>query len=264
MSRNFELDHWEGRPVAEWRALWGLPQLHIHGLTGSTNDDVRQLAEAGAPALTVVIANQQTAGRGQHGRSWQGQPGKSLHLSALLRPDNLQHLPAAPVRLGLYVARALAEIGVGQVSLKWPNDLIVHRRKLGGILCEGVSGRDTFIVAGIGINVLHMPDDFPPELRDTATSIAQQGNPSGVSDIAGAVVIALQNTAPLVGSALNPDELAMLAPLDVLRDRKLVIDGQVSGTGKGIAADGALLVDVEGSLRAIRSGTVRLHEEPAR
>ena len=260
MSFPLELDHWEGRSVQEWRTLWGLPRLHLLGLTGSTNDDVRALAHQGAPQLTTIIANQQTAGRGQHGRSWTGQPGKSLHLSALLRPADLHHLSAAPVRIGLYLAQALEELGLLNVQLKWPNDLLVKGRKLGGILCESVTGRQNFVVAGIGINVLQQPDDFDQGVRERAVSVAMSGNPSGIADLAGAVVAALQNVAPLMGDPLTPDELAALAGRDALRGRALSIDDAIAGVGLGIAADGALLLSHQGTLKAIRSGTVRIHE----
>jgi BirA family transcriptional regulator, biotin operon repressor / biotin---[acetyl-CoA-carboxylase] ligase len=80
------LTQWEGKTVKEWQRLWRVPVLHILAFTGSTNDDVRLLAEAGSPELTVVIAEEQTAGRGRRGRQWHGAAEKSLHLSALLRP----------------------------------------------------------------------------------------------------------------------------------------------------------------------------------
>ena len=84
------MEQWEGKPVSEWRRLWGVPDLRILAVTGSTNDDLRALAEAGSPELTVVIAEEQTAGRGRRGRPWHGAREKSLHLSVLLRPRERQ------------------------------------------------------------------------------------------------------------------------------------------------------------------------------
>lgn len=241
-----ELESWYGQSVHEWRAQWGLPALHVRGLTGSTNDDVKVLAEQGAPELSVVIANQQTAGRGQHGRKWTGIPGKSLHLSALFRPAALEFLAAAPVRIGLHVAQRFTNVG-----LKWPNDLVLNGRKLGGVLCEGVAGRRTYLVAGIGINVGHDETDLPAELH--ATSLALNGLLMSVADAAGCVVEALRECAPLMGQPLTDEELELVQQLDVLRGRPVEIDGRASGVAELIGHDGALQV----SGRWIRTGTVR-------
>lgn len=241
-----ELDSWYGQSVQEWRARWGLPELRILGVTGSTNDDVRLLAEQGAPELTVVIANQQTAGRGQHGRSWTGMPGKSLHLSALLRPATLECLPAAPVRIGLHIAQRFQGVGV-----KWPNDLVLEGRKLGGILCEGVAGGRSYMVVGVGINVRHQPDDFPPELA--ATSLALHGQIMTVGDAAGHVIDALRECVPLIGQPLTHHELAVLEKVDALRGKEVQVDGEAAGVAESIGSDGALKV----SGKWIRTGTVR-------
>jgi BirA family biotin operon repressor/biotin-[acetyl-CoA-carboxylase] ligase len=143
--------------------------------TGSTNDDARRLAEGGAPAWTVVAAGHQTAGRGRLGRSWADTPGKALTFSVILRP-RLEPDRAPLVSLAAATAMvAAAEIpGLGS---KWPNDLVVGDRKVGGILAEAaVEGANLrHLVLGMGVNLAMAPEDFPPEVEGTATSLAAVG-----------------------------------------------------------------------------------------
>lgn len=142
--------------------------------TASTNDDIRELAEAGAPEGWVVTAEAQRAGRGRRGRSWFGQRGDSLMVSLLLRP------PISPSRCGLLplltavaAREALAEQGVEGVGIKWPNDLILDGRKLAGILCEISSDFDavSHAVIGLGMNVNTAAADFPGAVRGVACSL---------------------------------------------------------------------------------------------
>lgn len=142
--------------------------------TVSTNDDIRDLAEAGAPEGWVVTAEAQRAGRGRRGRSWFGKRGDSLMVSLLLRP------PISPSRCGLLplltavaAREALTEQGVEGVGIKWPNDLILDGRKLAGILCEISSDFDTVshAVIGLGMNVNTAAADFPEAVRGVACSL---------------------------------------------------------------------------------------------
>ncbi|MBA2744555.1 MAG: biotin--[acetyl-CoA-carboxylase] ligase [Chthoniobacterales bacterium] len=142
--------------------------------TTSTNDVVAQVAPKSAEGL-VVIAEQQTAGRGQYGRRWESVPGKGLWLSILLRPrlsvsdssrltDFLAHAIAATVR---------QQFGL-KPSIKPPNDVYIGHRKIAGVLVEmRVELPGSYCaIAGIGINVNHALADFPEELRDNAGSLA--------------------------------------------------------------------------------------------
>jgi BirA family biotin operon repressor/biotin-[acetyl-CoA-carboxylase] ligase len=145
--------------------------------TGSTNDDARRLAESGAPAWTVVAAGHQTAGRGRLGRSWADTPGKALTFSVILRP-RLEPDRAPLVTLAAAAAMVAAAETPGLGS-KWPNDLVVGERKVGGILAEAaVEGAALrHLVLGIGVNLSMTAEDFPPEVRTTATSLASLGGP---------------------------------------------------------------------------------------
>jgi BirA family biotin operon repressor/biotin-[acetyl-CoA-carboxylase] ligase len=149
---------------------FGAPHRHFR-VTDSTNARARELAEAGAPGGTVVTAAEQTAGRGRQGRSWVAPAGKALLYSAILRPLNERHL-MLPLAVPLAVCEAAEELETGiECRIKWPNDVWVDGRKLAGVLIEA-KPQDGWAVIGVGLNLALEPPDFPPELRETATSLA--------------------------------------------------------------------------------------------
>lgn len=143
-------------------------------VTSSTNDEIRTLAETGVAEGAMVTAEVQMAGRGRRGRTWFGQRGDSLMVSLLLRP------PIPPSRCGLLplltavaMREALTSLGVVGVGIKWPNDLILEGRKLGGILCEISSDFESVshAVIGLGLNVNTRERTFPEEVRPLACSL---------------------------------------------------------------------------------------------
>ena len=261
MSQHTALETWEGRPVDDWRQSWQLPQLQVLAVTGSTNDDGRVLAESGAPSGTTVIAEQQTQGRGRGGRSWVGTPGQSLHISTVLRPPETRFscLSAVPVRVGLIAIHALNEHAGVRARLKWPNDIQLSDRKLGGILCESVLGDNPFLVIGVGVNIGQRISDFPAELQTTATSVyAHTGRTIERSRLAGGITRGLLQQALRIAEPFDETELAELNALDALRSHEVEIDGQRAGRAMGINAAGALLVQYDNQIREIHGGTVRL------
>lgn len=142
--------------------------------TTSTNDVIAQMAADEAEGL-VVIAEKQKTGRGQYGRRWESAPGKGLWLSVLLRPKIAL---ADSARLTEFLAAAIAAtiketVGV-EAIIKPPNDVYLGSRKVAGVLVEMrvETGGGYCAIAGLGLNVNHAPDDFPPELRETAGSLA--------------------------------------------------------------------------------------------
>jgi BirA family biotin operon repressor/biotin-[acetyl-CoA-carboxylase] ligase len=147
-------------------------------VTGSTNTELLALAEQGAPTWTVLAAGHQVEGRGRLGRRWESKPGASLLLSVLLRPD-LPPTDSSLVTLAAGVCMAMScSVACGvDVRCKWPNDLLAAERKLGGVLTEAKveRGRLAHVVVGVGVNLEQGVDDFPPELRDSATSVATEG-----------------------------------------------------------------------------------------
>ena len=141
----------------------------------STNDLAWEAFERGTPEGFVVFAERQTAGRGQYGRRWESAPYRGLWLSILLRPAlTLQESPQLTSLLAEVVAETITEQTGCATTIKPPNDIYIAGRKVAGILVEGrtENGGGYVAVAGIGINVNQTVDEFPEELRATATSLA--------------------------------------------------------------------------------------------
>jgi len=141
----------------------------------STNDLAFDLAAQGGPEGTVVVARNQTGGRGRHGRRWFSAPGGSLTFSVLLQPSRDRgEWHDLPWVVAGAVAEALVGLGIAEVALKSPNDVLAGGRKIAGVLLENrIPGSGPFVVAGIGLNVNIGNGEFPRELREVATSVRQ-------------------------------------------------------------------------------------------
>src|SRR3954447_7540896 len=134
--------------------------------TASTNDHARAFAAAGAPHGAMATTTWQTAGRGRQGRTWTAPPGRALAMSLLLRG-------ALDPLLSLRAGLAVADVAGPGARVKWPNDVLIDGRKVAGVLVEG-RPQEAWAVLGIGLNVAIRPDDFPPELRDTAGTLGRE------------------------------------------------------------------------------------------
>lgn len=240
------------------------PRARVVARTGSTNDDARVWAQAGAPHGSVVVADTQDRGRGRHGRAWSSPPGDSVAMSIVLRP----HVPPTalpPIALvaGLAARRAIAPRLPGNARVKWPNDVVVVEekgalRKLAGVLVEGAiaGARVAHVVVGIGINVRRTA--FPPELENVASSLLL----SGATDLDRSALVldvlaALDEE--LAAWTLAPQAIgARLAPHDAIAGRPVLLEGDVLGVADGIAPDGRLRVLVGSELRLAQAGEVRL------
>lgn len=259
---------WEGAQVDDWRARWRVPHVAIYACIGSTNDAARALAESDAAAGTVVIADEQTAGRGRMGRTWTAPAARGLLMSVVLRPGPAprgESQPGtAPIRVALAVARALDRTEGISAGIKWPNDIVVPGAgKLAGILCEASLARqaDGFVIAGIGINTAQSAADFADGVAGAATSVLLlRGRAADRPAVAGAVLAELQ---PFDVRSLRPLDRAELAEYearDVLRGNAVRIDGSAAGTAAGIASDGALLLSTADGTVPVHFGTVRIRE----
>jgi BirA family biotin operon repressor/biotin-[acetyl-CoA-carboxylase] ligase len=174
--------------------------IHRFENVPSTNDTARDLVRDGAAHGTVVVADEQTRGRGTKGRSWHSPRGRGLYASFILRwegaADPGTAFPLLPLAAGLAAAEAVLDSSGVEARLKWPNDLVHDRKKLGGILTEVVFRRGTpgYAIVGIGINVNHEAADFPDELRTVATSIRLiTGRPADREDLLGRLCRALDS-----------------------------------------------------------------------
>jgi BirA family biotin operon repressor/biotin-[acetyl-CoA-carboxylase] ligase len=226
----------------------GLPRVH-HRTTDSTNARARDLAAAGAPHGTLVTAGEQTAGRGRQGRTWVAAPGDALLMSLVVRDLT----PILPLAAAVAIAEAAEALAPGaRAAIKWPNDVWLERRKLSGILVEG-RPQEGWAVLGIGLNV--HTREFPPELRETATSLALAGSSAGLGDALAELLAQLDRRL----TAEPADVLAAWRERDALLGDEISWDGG-SGTAAGVDESGALLVDPSGGGErvALHAGEVHL------
>ena len=190
------------------RALLGAacPGLHCFGEIDSTNTRLKRMALEGAEHGSVVMARSQNAGRGRMGRTFLSPEGKGLYLSLLLRPN----LPAEKLMrctgmAAVAACRALERACGVRPAIKWTNDLVLNGRKLCGILAETViSGTETALVIGVGINLTNTEEDFGAELRRVATSLALEGHAVDTACLAAALIRELKVLADALGGDVTP------------------------------------------------------------
>jgi BirA family transcriptional regulator, biotin operon repressor / biotin---[acetyl-CoA-carboxylase] ligase len=174
----------------------GLPPVLFISEVGSTNDEALALAGAGAADFTAVLAEEQRAGRGRRGRSWESPPGAGMYLSIIVRDEGLgADVPLVTLAAGVAVAEAVRDVSGLPVELKWPNDVVIGRpwRKLAGILCEAsaIGTSDGVMVVGVGVNLQRAA--YPPEVAGRATSLdAECDRPVALIDLVVACVVRLR------------------------------------------------------------------------
>lgn len=228
----------------------------------STNLVAKQLARQGAPHGTLVLADEQTHGRGRRGRGWVSRPGLGVWMSLIVRPElPTERAPELVMVAAVAMARAIRSLAPLDVWIKWPNDLVACGKKLCGMLLEMSAAPDgalDFAVIGIGVNVLGR--DFPEELPEA-------GSIESVSDLAlhrASVVSAFLDQFDLVYSLwieggmkkLLPAYKALSSTLGA-RVRAVLPGEELLGLAEGIAPDGALLLRLDdGTLRALYAGDV--------
>lgn len=236
-----------------------------HACLPSTMDAAAALVEGGAPHGVVVAADEQTAGRGRRGSSWASPPGAGLYLSFIARPvftaaatgeRAASTLPLITLAAGVGVRDGVAAATGLAADLKWPNDLLVGRRKLSGILAEGLSigTRDQAVIIGVGLNVRTAA--YPPDVDARATSIeAELGRTVDRGLVFAAIVEGLW--ARLAALAQTPGDIlqAWRAASPSARGTRVEWDGR-HGTTAGIDDDGALLVTTTTGVERIIAGNL--------
>ena len=237
--------------------------IEIRPVVGSTNDIVLERAAAGAGPGLVVVGELQTAGRGRRGRAFDSRPGLGIWASILL-PDPADVSRASRLSLiaALAVVEAIRDLTGASPTVKWPNDVRLGGRKTCGTLVEARTAQGRmFTVAGIGVNVHHRADDFPPELRDVATSVElATGRRVGRGDMLAAVLTALADLVER-DRAGALDLPARFAEVDECRGRIVEIRGTgagLRGRAAGIREDGALVLEDQGGSSVVRAGEVSL------
>lgn len=232
----------------------------------STNDRLKALARQGAPEGTAILADRQTGGRGRLGRSFHSPGGQGIYLSLLLRPQcppqALMHLTCA---VAVSMCRALeAATGICP-GIKWTNDLVSGKRKLGGILTElGLSpqGQVDYAILGIGINCCQAPEDFPAEIRDMAGSLAMVcGHSVDRHQVAAAMLEALHGLSRTLLTEKEEILRTYRQNCVTLGQDISVLRGDTVRHGHALDVDdsGALVVQyTDGTQEAVNSGEVSI------
>jgi BirA family biotin operon repressor/biotin-[acetyl-CoA-carboxylase] ligase len=250
------MSHRLGEALREGGRSWPAPVEH-HSHLSSTSDRLKELARGGAPEWTVVLADEQAAGRGRQGRAW-ASPRGGLYLSVLLRPT-LAQAALVPLAAGVAVAEALGELGT-RAELKWPNDVLVDGRKVAGILAEASSSGSAidWVVLGIGVNL--DTEALPADVRRDAAAVAPNTAASPTT-LAAAVLRRLT----VWYDALEKRQASVVA---AWRERSVPWWGQpvevgagdriLKGLARGVDERGALLLELEdGAVATVLAGDAR-------
>ena len=240
---------------------WAGKTVHFARETDSTNLWIKRLAKEGASEGTLALAEFQSAGRGRLGRSWEVPEGTSVMMSILLRPKfEPQYAPTLTLVMGMAVAKAVKSLGF-DVSIKWPNDVVVSHKKICGILTEmGVrDGKIDYAVIGVGINV--NIKKFPEEMADKATSLyLESGKEFDRSQIPGLVMEAFEEyyekfAATCDLSGLKEEYESILANYN--QPVRVLAKEPYEGVARGITDGGELLVEkTDGTIVAVSAGEV--------
>lgn len=245
----------------------------------STNTEAAKQAKRGADEGLCVIARQQTAGRGRHGRTWVSEKDSGLYFSIVLRPKiEMRFLPLITLMSGVAVYDTLKELGL-MPDIKWVNDILVSDRKISGILAETIeTSTGLAVIVGIGVNLTSA--NFPDEIADTATSVEEELQRRRLSEPGTIVTLGVERddlAAALTKyfsywySILNREngfleiinEWRRRSTYFTGKDVRVTLDGSsFDGTTDGLEENGALRVKVsDGSVKIVQAGDVeRLRE----
>ncbi len=253
----------EVQPLATTKTLGRSKYIHYDTI-GSTNAEAHRLAESGCPEGTLVVAEQQTAGKGRKGREWVSPAGTGIYATLVLRPPlPMEDTPLLTLLTAVAIAEAITEVTPLQPTIKWPNDILIHDRKVAGILTEVSSDVDhvEFALIGLGLNVNTQKKDLPERPIFPATSLAIEAN-------------ALQNRPALLAKWLDNFESEYSRLVSGDREHLLErwkaqarttgrratinrVHGSISGTITDIDTDGALLLQTpDGIQHRILSGDI--------
>ena len=238
-------------------------KLHFSPVTDSTNSDAMDAARRGAPHGSVYFADAQLSGRGRGDHEWESAAGDGLYVSVLLRPQiSAVRLPLLPLAVGLAAAEAIRTATGLAADLRWPNDLLIGHRKVGGILVEAKSSRSSvdFAVVGVGINVHQSA--FAPDLATPATSLDLEATRRvSRQDLLVSLLKSLEREAlgladPAAGIAI-PTRVEQASTW--IRGRRVEVHGPQACTGvtAGLDEHGFLLVRTDSGVVTVQTGGIR-------
>ena len=236
---------WLGLDDTSLAARLGLPCVAGRASVDSTMDVAHRLAVQGAEAGTLVVAEEQTAGRGRAGRRWTSRPGDGLLLTLIERPRSADGLDVLSLRVGLHIAPVLERWTNSPVRLKWPNDLYVGGRKIAGVLIEARwrGATPDWVAIGLGINLV-TPDDLPD-----ATGLHGASAEAVLAEIIPAVRTAARARGPLTA-----DELHEFARRDLAVGLRVSLPAE--GLVRGISPAGELLLETSNGVAPFRAGSL--------
>ncbi|MFH1490036.1 MAG: biotin--[acetyl-CoA-carboxylase] ligase, partial [Pseudomonadota bacterium] len=244
--------------------VFGKNEIHHFIETDSTNIRARELAEKGAPEGTLVLAEKQTGGRGRKGRNWHSPPRGGIYVSLILRPAlSPAESPKITLLTAVALADALTSISPLEFRIKWPNDLLIHGKKIAGILTEMTTEMDRvgYIVVGLGLNV--NTRHFPASIAKTATSLCLEAGEmfSRVQLLRVFLTHFEERYTSFIHQGFEPVLNRWKDLSDIIGKpiRVDMIDGALVGTVQDVDADGVLLLkDDAGNIHRIFSGDVIL------
>jgi BirA family biotin operon repressor/biotin-[acetyl-CoA-carboxylase] ligase len=234
---------------------WLGQKLTVYEEVESTQHIAHRLARDGAPSGTLVIADHQTAGKGRMGRKWHSPPGTGVWMSLILRPDiPLSSTPQLTLLSSVAVLKGIHKATHVETGIKWPNDVMVGKKKVAGILTElsAETDRVNYVIIGTGINVNQTKEDYPTELSEIATSLCiEQGNPVQRNEL---IVQILKEWEELYEMYMKHG----FAPIKSLWEANAVsigntiiartLHGHYEGLAKGITEEGVLLLEDAGGI----------------
>lgn len=246
----------QGEPIQELQTKWAGQRFFYQENTDSTNADAIALAEQGAPHGTVVSADSQNAGRGRRGRSWQSPAGVAVYFTILLRPEfSPDKASMLTLVMALSAAEAVEEVTGLAAEIKWPNDIVVHGKKVCGILTEMSvkpgTGAIEYVVVGVGVNVNQAEREaFSPEFRECATSLLLEGDCEySRKELLKKILERFEKNYETFEKAmsLQPLKASYQARLAGVGGKVRVLDpaGEYTGISHGINSAGELLVERE-------------------
>ncbi|MBC7900145.1 MAG: biotin--[acetyl-CoA-carboxylase] ligase [Saprospiraceae bacterium] len=228
----------------------------------STNTEAIKQAKLGADEGVCIVAREQTAGRGRHGRTWNSAAANGLYFSIVLRPSlKMRFLPLVTLMMGVAVHDTLIELGI-KPDIKWVNDILVNEKKISGILAETVdTSKGLAVIVGVGINL--RSSNFPPEIADIATSVKTEIGKSITSEEISVILTRfLGYFYDILSGENGPHEIRSewqkRSSYAVGKNVRIVLENEaITGVTDGLEVNGALrLKTPKGELKVIQAGDV--------